>query len=79
MFRPYNDVMAKTRLRVNIWTYSHDYHDDADDDEYVVDFDGMGDVVVLIDVAYKHTPIKVEVWMVVTTMIAMLVGKLISY
>jgi hypothetical protein len=45
----------------------------------VVDVDAMGDVVFLIDVAFKHTPIKIEVWMVVTMMITMLVGKMISY
>jgi hypothetical protein len=35
----------------------------------------VGDVVFLIDVAFKHTPIKVEVWMVVTMMITMLASR----
>ena len=45
----------------------------------MVDGDVVGDAVVLIDVAFKHTSIKIEVWMVVTMMITMLVGKMISY
>ena len=35
----------KTSPRVNIRTYSHDYGDDGDDDEHVVDVDVLGDDV----------------------------------
>ncbi len=45
----------------------------------MLDVDVVGDVVVLIDVGYKHTPIKFEVWMVVTMMITMLIPKMMSY
>ena len=41
--------------------------------------DVVGDFVFLIDVTFKHTPIKIEVLMVVTLMITILVGKMISY
>ena len=45
----------------------------------MADVDDVGDVVFLIDVAFKHTPIKIEMWMVETMMITMLVEKMISY
>ena len=43
----------------------------------MVDADDVRDVVVLIDVAYKYTPIMIEVWMIVTMAITMLLGKMI--
>ena len=60
---------------VNIGTYFHEFGDDGDDDEHVVDVDVVGDVVFLSDVAFKHTAIKEEVWMEVTMMITVLVGR----
>ena len=45
----------------------------------MVAVDVVGDSVVLIDVASMHIPIKIEVWLVVTMMITMLAGKVISY
>ena len=43
------------------------------------DVDVVGDVVFIIDVAFKHTSIKNEVWIEVKMMITVLVGKMISY
>ncbi len=54
MFRHCNDVIAATKPRVNIIACTQDYDDDVDDDEYVVHLYDVGDVVVLVNIAYRH-------------------------
>ena len=40
--------------RVNIIAYTQDYNDDVADGKYVVHLYDVGDVEVLVNIAYRH-------------------------
>ena len=54
LFRLCNNVIATRMPRVNIIAYTQDYDDDADDEKYVVHLYDVGDVDVLVNIAYRH-------------------------
>ncbi len=54
LFRLFNNVLATRMPRVNIIAYTQDYDDDADDEKYVVHLFDVGDVDVLVNIAYRH-------------------------
>ena len=54
LFRLCNNVIATRMARVNIIAYTQDYNDDVADEKYVVHLYDVGDVEVLVNIAYRH-------------------------
>ena len=54
LFRLCNNVIATRMARVNIIAYTQDYNDDVADEKYVVHLYDVGDVDVLVNIAYRH-------------------------
>ena len=54
LFRHCNNVIATRMPRVNIIAYTQDYNDDDADEKYVVHLYDVGDVDVLVNIAYRH-------------------------